>query len=1451
VPVNSRHLPLVWFGGIMGLGRRTSLLAVKSFAAVVAGSLIAAGVPSTAVAADDPEPLLGGQLFSTGAAVSVEVLPASAGLTSTLLLLEPEEVEIASNRDVGKKVLVGPYGSGTELVFGIRVGGQEFRLGPAGRNPDGLAHAVVDFDVDGCAVVGFEDLFGGGDRDYDDNKFRFCGGVAPEAPEDPEEPPVPDPVADPVADAGRDQQVDEGSTVSLDGSASRASTKPALTPSQQRGTLPGGTSIGANLDTLEGERGSLSVAGSVDVGEGSAATNTSIAYVVDVSGSAGNAGGPCGDVNGDRRSNTVLDCELAAALKLHEEVTASGTVDKVALITFSTGANAVDLDPTSAVSTLVSPTKDADGNGTSDIVQAIKRVTGSGGTNFIPPVRTSCQLLATTGSPNLVTAFMSDGQGSGSLKTALPCDPPVTFHAFAVGSGSKCSSGSAVGSRLIDMATLSGGTCTDVPVVADLPDILPTVIRSRVTKVTWSIDGQEPVDISDSLALPQDGPATLDVVLDLPTGLSSGQHRVCLTVTGEDGGGTSSETTCSDITTVTGEVTYAWRVLSRTGPPVFLSGRTSPRPSFVATDDGRYVLELTVTDGTGGTATDQVVVQVDNVSPALGLSHGDAFAGGVTQVNATLTDVGWRDSHTATVDWGDGSTDQVAVRTAGPGWGSFFGSHVYRTAGSFDVVVTLTDDDGGIAVQRLDHLEVATPVAVWANSTGAPSLNWAGGSGEIQGRVHTNGQLRFVGASKAVRGETTYAGSLAADTTKNSFAPLPATSGVQDFPVRPEVSDFRPGGPVQTEVAGAYHDMSASCENGSWHRVQTVLPSGVYYAPCDIQLNGSDIGGRVTLVSEGRVKIAGSRPAFEPYLDGLLLLAGASGSKAIDVATSSSKFLGVLFAGSGEVSISGAGNDFFCGILGDTVSISGTDVSVRGADCGRPDSTTAGPLVVPDLAAGIAVDRTEVLPSDTLGYDITVTNRGTTLVVPSLVGLENVDTSTATVRGFELAVERQDAATGVWEPVGAAGDPGVRLDIRPNAFPGVTYAEGVVGTAVAPGGWATWGLQAVLDLTPEQAALLLDEGRTSGVRTRVDFVLDPSTVQARRLYTYGDDFAPLLREAGADVTEATVTAVMPDGETEVVPPAAGGADRLAPGSSTSLHRDWAVPVPDARAATETDAGYLSRLQAQDGTTLTGAAFVVAEGGVGRLVAPLDIAESTRRQPVVAVSTVGDAAVAAGATSEYDVKLANTGSVGASDLRVTASADGATLPVSGVPGSLAAGELVSGRTTYAAPAGSSGTLELRSTATWKDERGNEYGATGSTLSVARQLPPALAASLVDALHVDVHGDGAVSPGDTVRYTLAVRNNGGQPLVGPPRSSREQSRPPTVVRRSSPTASSGSPCPTSVAAPRAASWSMSSSRRRSRKVSRDSSRRVRWAPRRSPRWRRTTQRCRGAATRRARR
>jgi hypothetical protein len=158
-------------------------------------------------------------------------------------------------------------------------------------------------------------------------------------------------------------------------------------------------------------------------------------------------------------------------------------------------------------------------------------------------------------------------------------------------------------------------------------------------------------------------------------------------------------------------------------------------------------------------------------------------------------------------------------------------------------------------------------------------------------------------------------------------------AAVQPFPFRPDLASYRPGGALALEAGAAYHDVSAECSGGAW-RASTVLAPGVYYAACDIQLSGADLGGRVTLVSEGHVKLSGSRPSFDPFQGQYLAIAGASGSRAIDVSASSSGFTGVLFAEHGQISISGGSNRFSCGILGDQVSISGSDVDVRAGGCG-------------------------------------------------------------------------------------------------------------------------------------------------------------------------------------------------------------------------------------------------------------------------------------------------------------------------------------------------------------------------------------------------------------------------------------------------------------------------------------------------------------------------------------
>jgi hypothetical protein len=160
------------------MSRRSSLCS-RLYAALIAVALVVAA-PAKA------EAVIGGQLFATGGTVDIVVQSGTAALTSRLFLRRPDGTRnnIALNTEVGQHVTVGPFPAGRELVFGITVlnGGPTFFMGPASRNPDGIAHADVTETGVRTFVAGFEDQLGGGDRDYDDNAFQFTGHLAPDRP---------------------------------------------------------------------------------------------------------------------------------------------------------------------------------------------------------------------------------------------------------------------------------------------------------------------------------------------------------------------------------------------------------------------------------------------------------------------------------------------------------------------------------------------------------------------------------------------------------------------------------------------------------------------------------------------------------------------------------------------------------------------------------------------------------------------------------------------------------------------------------------------------------------------------------------------------------------------------------------------------------------------------------------------------------------------------------------------------------------------------------------------------------------------------------------------------------------------------------------------------------------------------------------------------------------------
>jgi hypothetical protein len=176
---------------------------VKKLSMAAIGSAILALAPGNKA----ESAVLGGQIFSTGGQISVQILSAEAGLTSILGIYYPIQQSIATNRDVGKVINLGSFQAGIELIFGIFTQGKKakdqntFLMGPGVRNPDWLAHAVVNFINPGVAIVGFEDLLGGGDRDYNDNLFLFSGAIA-NTPHTIDPEPLSEPVPEPTTILG-------------------------------------------------------------------------------------------------------------------------------------------------------------------------------------------------------------------------------------------------------------------------------------------------------------------------------------------------------------------------------------------------------------------------------------------------------------------------------------------------------------------------------------------------------------------------------------------------------------------------------------------------------------------------------------------------------------------------------------------------------------------------------------------------------------------------------------------------------------------------------------------------------------------------------------------------------------------------------------------------------------------------------------------------------------------------------------------------------------------------------------------------------------------------------------------------------------------------------------------------------------------------------------------------
>ena len=316
-------------------------------------------------------------------------------------------------------------------------------------------------------------------------------------------------------------------------------------------TLPNGAQLTVSIDSpadgteflADGAPVAVPVTGTASIGVGP--PQATIVYVFDASASTTLPGGACG---------TILACEQAFFTGLNNAAAASGSINQIGLAAFGTDAVFADMTPAGANDRLGAP---GDGNTVVNSISIsgnflnynVGQYTAKSGdataTNYTAGLQEALAILNASTDPKKLVVFVSDGAsntggaGFAAAVSAVQATGAVV-NSIAI-AGATCTSGSA--GTLAEIA-VNGGQCFAVPDPNNLPDLIPNLIGSTLTKVEMSVDGGAPTLLTTVPATPVAGPASVTYSTST-AGLAPGTHEICVTAFGTDAtGGSADVETC-------------------------------------------------------------------------------------------------------------------------------------------------------------------------------------------------------------------------------------------------------------------------------------------------------------------------------------------------------------------------------------------------------------------------------------------------------------------------------------------------------------------------------------------------------------------------------------------------------------------------------------------------------------------------------------------------------------------------------------------------------------------------------------------------------------------------------------------------------------------------------------------------------------------------------------------
>jgi PKD repeat protein len=328
-------------------------------------------------------------------------------------------------------------------------------------------------------------------------------------------------------------------------------------------------------------------------------------------------------------------------------------------------------------------------------------VVGDPGTVCTPVGAGTLTPTLTCNDDAIVTATLtaSDGVNAAVTDTAtITVGNAQPLSTGAVGSASIAPNGSTVS---VGLTFSDAGTNDSHSATIDWGDT--TVIAANVTSSggTGAVSGEHIYTVSGTYTITvtltdDDGAITIQttsvVINGAPDAGAGGPYA------GVEGAPVTLNGTAADPDIDVLAISWSRAIVTAdAGTACVLVGATTLTPTLTCDDDALVDVTISVADGVNPVVIDTVRVTIANGNPSVAaptVVPNPVPLGAPVSLTAAFTDPGVNDNHTATIQWGDATSNAATVSEI-PGSGTVAGGHTYAAPGTYAAKVIVNDKDGG------------------------------------------------------------------------------------------------------------------------------------------------------------------------------------------------------------------------------------------------------------------------------------------------------------------------------------------------------------------------------------------------------------------------------------------------------------------------------------------------------------------------------------------------------------------------------------------------------------------------------------------------------------------------------------------------------------------------------------------------------------------------------------